>query len=114
MYTLCFTKTKWVQSHRDREQKLAPQKLPSQKFSSHLPEREDARKISAIVSNNTDAYRHLALCGCLVTTATHMLAETVYGCFGDLAPVSEANGAHFILWSSFRLGFRSAEHSAHG
>jgi len=35
---------------RARRQKLAPQTLPSRNFSSHLPGREDARKISAIVS----------------------------------------------------------------
>jgi len=35
---------------RARRQKLAQQKLPWQKFSSHLPGREDARKISVIVS----------------------------------------------------------------
>jgi len=35
---------------RARRQKLALQKLPSQKFLSHLPGRGDARKISAIVS----------------------------------------------------------------
>jgi len=74
---------------RAKRQKLAPQKLPSQKFSSHLPGREDARKISAIVSVKmfakylrswasdigTHPGRRCALCGCLVTIATHMLAE---------------------------------------
>jgi len=45
---------------REREQKPAPQKPPSQKFSSHLPGREDARTISAIVGKR---YRRLTTSG---------------------------------------------------
>jgi len=94
---------------REREQTLAPQKLQLQKFSSHLPGREDARKISAIVGKRyrripssahtvIGAYRRPAPCACLVTIATYMsivtymLAETVYFLFVELARVADAGG----------------------
>jgi len=62
-------------------------------------------------ASDIGTHRRLALCGCLVTIATHMLAQTVYYFVGDPAPVAEANG---VLLLRPHDEFRSAEHSALG
>ena len=59
------------------------------------------------------AHRRLALCSCLVTIATHMLAETVYRFLGDPAQVAEAN-VGLRPRRHRQPDFRGAEHSTLG
>jgi len=68
-------------------------------------------KFLRLCASDIGTHRRLALCGCLVTIATHMLAETVYRFLGNPAPVAEANG---VLLPLPHDEFRSAEYFALG
>ena len=94
-------------------QKLAPQTLPSRKFSSAFLGVKMLAKFLRSWASDIGTHRRLALCGRAVTFATHMLAETVFLFLGDRAKVAEANDG-LRPRRPHRHDFRGAEHSTLG
>ena len=61
-------------------------------------------------ASDRGAYSRLALCGCLVTIATHLLCQTVGLCFGAPTSVPDAS----LIPPRPYSGFRCGEHCALG